>query len=200
MRRGIVALSIFLSACGGASSSSGLAHTLLPAPPDRAPRAQALDAFGRALFAAMKSGDFTTSRVAADDTELGTLLDPVGASTAMRLRPATRDADPWNRAANQLALRNAQYAGVCLQGGREEAAGTPPFLPRAAGWVVERVLVVADDVRAGRMAGWVEGTFVLTDRGFVAIVIDRIEAPRQHHADLEMGACDMEVGLDDHNM
>ena len=46
-----------------------------------------------------------------------------------------------------------------------------------------------------RVASWVEGAFVYTREGFRALDLTRVEVPRWEHADLELAACDMEVGI-----
>ena len=46
-----------------------------------------------------------------------------------------------------------------------------------------------------RVAAWVEGVFIQTDGGFVAIDLHRVEDPRCEHTDLEIAPCDMEAGI-----
>lgn len=199
MRSAIAALLILLvplAGCG--ASSSGGATTPVPVPTESAQREAALDAFGRALFTALQAGD--PLRLLADDVELRALCLPEPATRFAALRHAPASAhDVATPEQLRLALGHAEYAGVCLSGSHDGGPTTPEGL-RTPGWVLERVLVAGDDLRAGRLAAWVEGTFVLTDRGVVALAIDRVEAPRLRHADLEMGGCDMAVGLGDHKM
>ena len=45
------------------------------------------------------------------------------------------------------------------------------------------------------VAAWVEGVFVYSNAGFKAIDLQRVEAPRWEHADLEIATCDMQAGL-----
>jgi hypothetical protein len=163
--------------------------------PSTAPaRDTALRSFGGALFAALREGSPET--ILFDDLALRSLLDGAGSSRATAMR---QTAGPSLRAethALTLALRGTSYVGICVQRSSAEPAGGALGLSTDA-WVVERVLVVAQHPRAGRIAGWVEGTFVFTSRGFGAVAIDSVEAPRVNHSDLELASCEMASGLDD---
>jgi hypothetical protein len=81
-----------------------------------------------------------------------------------------------------------------LQRARIEPAG-PPLGLREPGFVAERVLVVGAEPGGGKVAAWVEGSFVLTDQGFFAVSLQRLETPRRDHADLDLAPCDLEIGV-----
>jgi hypothetical protein len=53
-------------------------------------------------------------------------------------------------------------------------------------------------VGGGALAGWVEGQFLHTDAGFGALRLDRVEAPRRDHADLELAICELRARAGDH--
>jgi hypothetical protein len=62
---------------------------------------------------------------------------------------------------------------------------------RRSGFVFERGLLIGREAGGGQLAGWVEGVFVLTERGFVALEIERVEPPRRDHSDLELAECEL---------
>ena len=94
-------------------------------------------------------------------------------------------------------LRNATFKAACAQGVYD--ATERRFGLRQPGWVIERLLIVAEDPSVGPVAAWVEGIFVLTNRGLGAISIARVEAPRPGHSDLELATCDLSVGWQGHD-
>ena len=157
-------------------------------------RDTALRSFGNTLFAALRDG--TPESILFDDLALRSLLDGAGSSRATAIRQTAGPSIRAETHALSLALRGTSYVGVCVQRSSAEVRGGSLGL-QADAWVVERVLLVAQHPRAGRLAGWVEGTFVFTSRGFGAIAIDSIEAPRVNHSDLELASCEMASGLDE---
>jgi len=179
-----------LSACGAAAAPL-CTQTVPTAASDRE---AAIHALGRTLFGALRDG--APERALLDDLALRSVLDGTGASRANAIRQTTGPELRAGRRALTLALRDTTYVGICLQRSSVEAPGGALGL-RADAWVVERALIVAQHPRAGTLAGWVEGSFVFTSRGFGAIAIDRVEPPRPAHSDLEMASCDMAAGLDD---
>ncbi|MGF1465682.1 MAG: hypothetical protein ACFCGT_06080 [Sandaracinaceae bacterium] len=191
--RGCVAcllLGLALAACGARRSPRGLieATTPVPLPEAHRDRQEAADRFGRALFEALRSGD--PKPLLYDDLALRLLLEPSAATrfSALRLGLALRlDLEP-----SPTPWRRTTYAGVCLQGVRTEPEGTVLGL-RADGWVAERALVIGRRPGGRRVAAWVEGTFVYSDAGFGAVDLERVEAPRWEHTDLEIAVCDLRV-------
>lgn len=157
-------------------------------------RQAALHGLGRALFASLEAG--MPERVLFDDLALRSLLDSAGASRANAIRQTAGPGLRAQRDALALALRGSSYLGVCLQESSVEGPGGPLGL-RENAWIVARVFLVAQDPRQGRLAGWVEGSFVFTSRGFGAIAIDRVEPARPAHSDLELASCEMAAGLEE---
>jgi hypothetical protein len=161
-------------------------------PPDARARRSSLSELGKMLFEGLRGGELRGCF--ANQDELEALVAPEAHFRLERDRAASVEhvgaADNFQR---DWAL--AGYAGFCAQGAREEAAGSSLGLTRP-GWVVDRILVVAD-LGAGRprSASWLEGAFVYTGRGWKALSFRRIETPRLHHADLELAPCDVESGL-----
>lgn len=146
---------------------------------------------GRRLYDLLRRGE--PERLLVGDAALGRLVDEGSATQLRALRAGTGarlQVDP----ARFRILGSARYAGVCLQGARQEPAGGPLGL-RADGWVFERVLVVGSQPGGRRVASWIEGAFLFTDAGFGALALTRVEPPRWEHSDLELASCDMEVGL-----
>jgi hypothetical protein len=110
------------------------------------------------------------------------------------LRAAPRPAAPVTLSADARALlRSARYAGLCIQQGRAEPSGGSLGL-RAPGFVFERALLIGRDGGGGAVASWVEGRFLHTDAGFGALSLERVEAPRRDHADLELADCELRTG------
>jgi hypothetical protein len=198
-RRGIAALALAcLAACGGAgaavapSPSREGPTTPRPAPEDSDARQGAIDAFGRRAWDAMKAGD--PGRLVFDDLVLRELLDSAAASrlSARRLSLAQRIGSTDDL---PTLLDDAEYAGVCAQGARDEEEGGVLGL-RAPGWTLERVLVIGTRPGGRRIAAWLEGLFVFTDAGFGALDLERVEEPRWEHSDLEIAPCDVAVRND----
>jgi hypothetical protein len=159
-------------------------------PSDRA-RNDALLRTGERIYEALAEG--RPDRLLVDDDGLRRLVTDDAATryAAVRMGISMRLAvDP----AEFEAFRNSTYTGICLQHARVEPPGTPIGLVER-GWVFDRALVVGQQAGGRRFASWIEGTFVYTPDGFVAIDIARIEIPRWEHADLELATCDMEVGV-----
>jgi hypothetical protein len=156
---------------------------------------ESLDAFGRALYAAMAQGH--PEAVMFDDAALRAVLLPEAAGRVTSLRlvagPALRLA-----ADARALLQSATYAGLCVQQGRAEPAGGALGL-RAPGFVFERALVIGREPGGGPVASWVEGKFLNTDAGFGALSLERVEPPRRDHSDLELAECEMRVGPGPHN-
>lgn len=184
-------LSVSIAACGGPRARS--ATTPLPMPTDIASRHEAMDAFGRRLHAALAIG--RPIDVLVGDDELRSLLAGSSATrvAAHRASIGLRIGDDPARLT--LALEGTEYLGVCLQDARDEPDGATLGL-RAPGWVFGRVLVAARRPGGHRIALWVDGVFVFTDAGFGALDLERIEAPRPRHSDLEIAPCDMATNLE----
>jgi hypothetical protein len=180
------AVATLVLACGGASTR---ATVPLPAPDSRAARDTAIEAFGRRAWAALAEG--RPGRLLYDDVELRALLDPAGATrfSARRLSLGSRVGATGELSAR---LASAEYAGICLQGARVEDAGGVLGLERPA-WVFDRALVIGRRPGGQRIASWIEGSFVLSDAGFGALDLERVEAPRWEHSDLEIAPCDHAV-------
>ncbi len=89
---------------------------------------------------------------------------------------------------------DTRFGGACLQGARLEAPGGVVGLVRD-GWVFDRILVMGLQPGGRRIGAWVEGVFVDTNEGFVALDLSQVESPRWEHADLDLATCDMEVGI-----
>ncbi len=177
---------VSLSSCGPARTSA-----LRPAalPSDQTLRRESLEQLARGLFEAIRQE--YPDQVLAAPAELDQLL-PV--HTRSRIEQERLHQVAFTRVPGHPAVwREASYAGFCAQGAREEPAGGPLGLSEAA-WTVERVLVAADLGRA-RSASWVEGRFLFTDRGFRALTLSRVEAPRTGHSDLDLAPCDVEQGI-----
>jgi len=158
-------------------------------PREAAARRESLDALARTLYAALGAGTPESTLVAR--RELDELLTPEG-----RLRAEVwRDQSGFEsiRQAWAESHRTAEYSGFCAQGARDEAPGGGVGLVEP-GWTFNRLLLMGHD-GTRRSAAWVEGVFVLTDDGFRVLGFSRIEAPRAHHADLDLAPCDVEQGI-----
>ena len=176
------------AACGGGARSSGQLERV---PDQRDQRRGALERVGQRLYRALAEG--RPADLMMDDEALRALLLPEAATRARAHRASL--GFRFDAVAPHLTrFREAEFAGLCLQSSRLEPGGGPVGL-RADAWVFERALVVGTRPDGARLAAWVEGTFVFTDRGFSAIDLRRLERPRWEHSDLELSTCDMEVGL-----
>lgn len=174
-----------VAGCGGEAAQM----RPLPVPTDGSARERAIEQAGRRIYAALR--DNQPVSLLADDVTLRSLCDAQAASryTALRLGVSGRvEARPEELA----ALRGADFGGICLQGVRLEPGGSPLGL-LSDGWIFDRALITGLQPGGRRVAAWVEGTFVYTPSGFVALDLTRVEAPRWEHSDLELAPCDMEV-------
>lgn len=183
-----IGILLVLGACGGES----VQMRPLAVPTDGGARDAAISRYGERLYAVLSAG--TPEQLLADDVQLRSLLTPEAASryTALRMGSGMRlDVRPEQF----VPFQQASYAGLCLQGSRVEPKGSPLGLVED-GWVFDRALVVGVQPGGRRIAAWVEGTFVYTPEGFLALELNRVEAPRWEHSDLELASCDMEVGTD----
>lgn len=155
-------------------------------PGDIEARHDGLGELGASLHRALRRG--SVARVSVPDEHLDQYLSASGAARA-RAHRLTRPHLPGLQ-----RFSETEYLGVCVQGSRQAQPGDALGV-LAPSWVFERALVVGRQRNGRRVASWVEGFFLFTDRGFVAIDLDRVESPRWEHSDLEIGACDMQVGL-----
>lgn len=183
----VASVAALVVGCGG----SAVAMRPLPVPEDGAAREEAIRQGGERLYGALAAG--RPESLLADDVELRSLVDPETASryAVLRLGTGVR----LDVAPEQLApFARARFGGVCLQGARLEPKGSRLGL-LSDGWVFDRALVMGIEPGGRRLGAWVEGTFVYTPGGFVALSLSRVEVPRWEHSDLELAPCDMEVGL-----
>ncbi|MDD9942180.1 MAG: hypothetical protein OXU20_14135 [Myxococcales bacterium] len=163
------------------------------APPERAAeRRQLVTVLGRILKRSIARG--TPTDVLFDDVALRQLLLPEYASRAALFRHNALDRFTISPLSRKL-LEAARFLGVCVQGARLEPARGVLGL-QAPGWVFDRILVVGQESGGGRVAAWVEGSFVHTDAGLGAVHLVRVEAPRRDHADLQLAVCDLAVWID----
>ncbi len=183
--RCLVGLSVMLLA-GCATRQAVRARTL---PEEAQVRRETLDQLARNLYVAFSSGAPESALIAR--SELDDLLTPEGRLRAERWRDTGGfefARQPWSQIA-----RGSRYIGFCAQSAHDEGNGTGIGLKEPA-WTLGRLLLVSED-SARRSAAWAEGTFVLTDQGFRVLSLTRIEAPRAHHADLDLAPCDVEQGI-----
>ena len=187
----VLVLALLAAALGGCAGTQRTASQALPLPELAAERARVLDDLGRRAFVALARR--APASLLLDDVGLRVLLTPDAANQAAALRAST-GLGMHIPAEAAAALAHAHYLGVCLQGAKLMPSG-PPLGLRSDGFVFDRALVVASEPDGGRVAAWVEGSFVLTDLGFYAVALQRLEAPRRDHADLDLAPCDLEIGL-----
>jgi hypothetical protein len=136
------------------------------------------------------------AEVAFDEKTLDRLLLPDAGRRALALR--AQMPGPRSLPSDQSALwAGARYAEICVQQGRAEPRAGSLGL-RAPGFVFERALVVGREPGGGSLAGWVEGAFLHTDAGFGALTLERVEAPRRDHADLELAVCELRARAPEH--
>lgn len=155
-------------------------------PHDAGVRREAVDTLARRLFDAMRSGHL--GQALSSGSSLDELVVP---------HARIRFDGERQRLFSDVDLRwtswgSANYVGFCAQdadGGNGGGAGL-----RQPGWVLSRVLVVADD-GGGPSASWAEGTFVYTSAGFQALSLSSVEPIRPRHADLDLAPCDVERGI-----
>lgn len=191
-RRLLVGTVLCLLAFGCGAAGPRRPTTVLAAPDDRAARNAAIDAFGRRAWAALAEGQPT--RVLYDELILRALLETASA-TRLSARRGTLERRIAASGDLRALLETATYAGICLQGAREEPAGGVLGL-RSPGWVFDRALVIGTRPAGRRVASWLEGIFVFTDAGFGALDLERVEEPRWEHSDLELAPCDLAVRND----
>jgi hypothetical protein len=179
---------MILAGCGG--GSAGQVTRALAMPPDVEKRHAAMDEFGRRLHAALRAG--RPLAILLDDDQVRRLLES-DAATRFAARRAAIGSRLGNGPRIASALAETRYLGVCLQDSRDS---TPDeWGLRTAGWTFRRVLLVARRPGGRRVALWIDGVFVYTDRGFGALDLERMEDPRWEHSDLELAACDMATSL-----
>lgn len=181
-------VALCLVACGGGGAPLSRPTTALAAPDAREDRNAAIDAFGQRAWGALVSR--APSRLLYDELDLRELLDAAGAT-----RFSARRGSSVRIGGGVVALDSARYAGICLQGAREEPANGVLGL-RSRGWVFDRALVIGTRPGGRRVAAWLEGVFVFTDAGFGALDLERVEEPRWEHSDLELAPCDLAVRND----
>lgn len=185
-------LVLIAAACGGATSAGPPPRPtgLLRAPTSQSARADALRSFAERAFQTLQVR--AVSDLLADDGATRRLLTDLAARRARGLREAQPRYDGTPVAGFEL-LRESTFAGACFQGVREEPIGTAIGLQQP-GWMFERVLLVGQEP-TGRVAVWLEGEFLWTDAGFLAVTIQSPERPRRGHADLELATCDVDLGV-----
>lgn len=186
-RAGLVLAAFCGLACGGGAPSFGS----LPVPHEMSARRAALREFGQRAIDVTLAGDL--SGLVADDLALRAILHGDAASRAAALRVSGTPRNGY-RARDFEVLRGGALAGVCVQNARLERASGPLGLLRDA-WVFDRALVAVTGTSGERLGFWLEGSFVYTAKGFIAIAIARLEIPRWEHADLGLAPCDMDAGL-----
>ncbi len=159
------------------------------AQPDDQPDAQAIAQVGKRIYDAMVAGD--PQRLLIDDAGMRRLVTTEAGEryAALRLGVGTRLGEM-----SPLAFEGTEYLGVCLQGARLEPAEGELGL-REPAWIFERALVAGRMASGRRTAAWVEGVFVRTPEGFIALDLTSAEDPRWEHTDLEIAPCDMEEGI-----
>lgn len=164
----------------------------LTMPPDAELRRMSLRDLGQQLFEGLRTGSLDPSF--ANLRELDLIVAPDARLTLERERAS------WQQRSFVLGTfrsdwGDANFVGFCAQGARNEPPRAGLGLMQA-GWVLDRILVVAQPETAGpRSASWLEGDFVYTGHGWRVLSLRRVEPPRRHHADLELAPCDVEAGL-----
>jgi hypothetical protein len=156
-------------------------------PADQPARAQKLGEIGRRLYATLRAGQ--PEQLVLDELELEAVVEPAAVSRITLVRARGSALPPARELA--AAFEHTTYAGACFDRARPEAPAGELGL-RAPGFVFDRVLVAGREPGGGRVAAWLEGTFVVTDRGVWALLLSRVEEPRREHADLALQACDLQ--------
>jgi len=157
-------------------------------PDDSRERDRVLATFGERLYGAVATGHL--EEVVASDRARDALLKPEAAQRTSFELAAGKKVEAAVPAADRELWGSARYAGLCIQSGRLELPSGAVGLSKA-GFVFERGLLIGREPAGGELAGWVEGVFVLTQDGFVALEIERIEPPRRDHSDLELAECEL---------
>jgi hypothetical protein len=184
-RRALPAFSLAMAGLLAACATSALPPAARELPSDARERDRMLATFGRQLYRALASGHL--DGVIADDRARDALLRPEVARRSSRSLAAGQ----YDPAAGERELwGSARYSGLCVQSGRTEPPAGVVGL-RRSGFVFERGLLIGREAGGGELAGWVEGVFVLTEQGFVALEIERVETPRRDHSDLELAECEL---------
>lgn len=151
-----------------------------------------MDELGERAWQAMLASE--PQRLLLDDLDLRRVLQPASATRFTARRASMeRRLGPLEDLAPMFS--RAEYTGLCLQGARAEPAASVLGL-RDDGWIFERMLLIGRQPGGRRVAAWIEGTFVLTDTGFQALDLERVERPRWEHSDLEIAPCDLSVRAD----
>jgi hypothetical protein len=182
----VTALSVM--SCGGGSATVETTTDTEVRPEDQ-PDEAAIARVGQRIYDAMVAGD--PQQLLIDDAGMRRLVTAEAGEryAALRLGVGARIGD-----VSSLAFDGTTYLGVCLQGARLEPADAELGL-RAPAWIFERALVAGRMASGRRTAAWVEGIFVRTENGFVALDLHSAEDPRWEHTDLEIAPCDMEYGI-----
>jgi len=173
-----------LAACASASG----APSPRALPDDSLERDRVLARFGERLYGAVATGHL--EEVVASDRARDALLKPEAAQRTSLELASGKGADAAVAPSDRAVWGSARYAGLCIQSGRLELPSGALGLSKA-GFVFERGLLIGREPAGGELAGWVEGVFVLTEEGFVALEIERIEPPRRDHSDLELAVCEL---------
>lgn len=190
---GFALLSLVLVVCDLACAGAGTARPqrTLTAPTEAGERSDLVNRFAARAFGLAQAGRL--GELLLDDLSVRDMLRPQAATQVSVLRHNHRSA--WSLPAlGRQVLAQSEYIGACIQGARVERADGILSLARPA-WLFDRMLLVGNYAAGGRVALWVEGIFVRTDLGLRALTLERVEAPRRDHADLELSLCDLRVGV-----
>jgi hypothetical protein len=179
--RAVVWIAASIALCGCASSTPAFEPRVLPS--SARERDGLLASFGERLYVSLTDGHL--ERVLADTRAREAILKPDVSG-----RPARSVSPSSITPAERSLWGSARYAGLCVQSGRTEYTFGTLGLRKNA-FVFERGLLIGREPGGGDLAGWIEGVFVLTQRGFVALAIERIEPPRRDHSDLELAECEI---------
>jgi hypothetical protein len=184
-------VALMLSAWLGCAASQALSAPATM-PSDAELRRTSLRDLGQRLFDGLRAGSLEPNF--ANVRELDLILVPDA-----RLQLERERARWQQRSFGLVSFRSdwssASFVGFCAQGARVEPPHAGLGLTQA-GWVLDRILVVARPETAGPpSASWLEGDFVYTGQGWRVLSLRRVEPPRRHHADLELAPCDVEAGL-----
>jgi hypothetical protein len=183
-----LASALLVVSCGGGSTAVETTREAEARPEDQ-PDDSAIARVGQRIYDAMVAGD--PQGLLIDDAGMRRLVTAEAGEryAALRLGVGTRIGET-----SSLAFDGTSYLGVCLQGARLEPADAELGL-RAPAWIFERALVAGRMASGRRTAAWIEGVFVRTENGFVALDLHSVEDPRWEHTDLEIAPCDMESGI-----
>lgn len=171
-----------------ACASAPMAPMPRALPSDSSERDRVLASFGERLYGAVATGHLED--VVASDRARDALLMPAAAQRTSIELASGKGSEAAVAPSDREVWGSARYAGLCIQSGRHELPSGAIGLSKA-GFVFERGLLIGREPAGGELAGWVEGVFVLTQSGFVALEIERIEPPRRDHSDLELAECEL---------